>query len=117
MFVYKYLHLDITTKLLTLVPKKQLNLLVTPPLNIAGRQAVSSLLVSRLNQICKFSVNYITSRNCQLTPEEECLAVSILVLCLDAASFKNPHNNLLKGEQTIKIVQTVYFISLMAAKY
>lgn len=64
---------------------------------ILGRQAACSLLVSRLNQICKFSVNYITSRDCQLIPEEESLALSILALCLDAASYKNPHNNLLKG--------------------
>ena len=53
--------------------------------------------MSRLNQICKFSVNYLTSRGCRLIPEEESLGLSILVLCLDVATHKNPSNSLLKG--------------------
>ena len=40
--------------------------------------------MSRVNQMVRFYVNYLTSVTSRLLPEEETLGLSILRLCLDA---------------------------------
>ena len=70
-------------------------------IHILASPATSSSLMSRVNQMVRFYVNYLTSVTSRLLPEEESLGMSILRLCLDA----DQPQSLAKGEYICFVIK------------